>query len=235
MQARPPRKPIPIAAITLDLDDTLWPVDAVITRAEQILHEWFERNAPAVARALPPAEFALYRRALAQELPAMAHDYTSLRREALRRAFVKHGVDPMLAEAAMEAFLVARNQVELYPDALDALKRLSTRYRLVVLTNGNADVERIGIHGYFAGVVSARSAGMAKPDARIFHAACAAAGHPPEAVLHVGDDADLDVRGASAAGVRTAWINRKRSAWAGEAVDMLEFHDLTALCDWLGV
>jgi len=224
-----------IQAITLDLDDTLWPVDGVITRAEQILHAWLERNAPGVARALPPPEFLLYRRALAQELTHLAHDYTTLRREALKRALTTHGEDPTLAETAMDVFLAARNQVELYPDALDALRRLSARYPVVVLTNGNADVERIGIHGYFTGVVSARSAGMAKPDARIFHLACSIAGHPPRNVLHVGDDAELDVRGAAGAGVRTAWINRNRGAWPGEPLDSLEFHDLAALCDWLGV
>jgi 2-haloalkanoic acid dehalogenase type II len=226
---------VPIQAITLDLDDTLWPVDAVITRAEQILQDWMERNAPGTARALPPADFLLYRRALALELPHLSHDFTTLRREALKRAFAMHGDDPALAESAMEVFLTARNQVELFPDALDALPRLAARYRVVVLTNGNADVERIGIHGYFAGVVSPRSAGMAKPDARIFHLACTLAGHPPQHVLHVGDDAELDVRGAAGAGVRTAWINRKRFAWPGEPVDKLEFHDLTALCEWLGV
>jgi len=225
----------PIRAITLDLDDTLWPVDAVIARAERILQEWMEHNAPGTARALPPAEFLLYRRALAMELPRLAHDYTTLRREALKRAFGVYGDDPALADAAMQVFLTARNQVELYPDALDALPRLAARYPVVALTNGNADVERIGIHGYFAGVVSPRVAGMAKPDARIFHLACTLAGHAPQQVLHVGDDTELDIRGAHGAGVRTAWINRKRAAWPGEPVDKLEFHELTALCDWLGV
>jgi putative hydrolase of the HAD superfamily len=35
-----------IQAITLDLDDTLWPVWPTIARAEVVLHDWLEVHAP---------------------------------------------------------------------------------------------------------------------------------------------------------------------------------------------
>ena len=224
-----------VTAITLDLDDTLWPIDCVIDRAEAVLHAWLERHAPGVAASLPPPSFAAYRRALAVELPAIAHDYTALRFEALRRALGAHGLDPELAETAMEIFLCARNEVEFFPDVLEALQRLSTRYRLVSLSNGNADLARIGIERYFAGIMNARIAGVAKPDARIFRAACARLDASPDAVLHVGDDPDLDVRGALNAGVKSAWMNRSAKLWPGAPVDAVEVRDLLALCDVLGV
>ncbi|MCC7081333.1 MAG: HAD-IA family hydrolase [Burkholderiales bacterium] len=224
-----------IRAVTLDLDDTLWPIAPVIERAERILHEWCSRNAPKFAKALPPAEFALYRRTLARAQPALAHDFTALRHAALQRALRHYDEDPALADPAMDVFLAARNEIELYPDAREALGRLSGRYRLAVVSNGNADVSRIGIGEYFAAVVSARSTGYAKPDKRIFAAACAGVALPAEAVLHVGDDPDLDVRGAIAAGARGAWINRHGLPWIGESVAMLEFSDLLELCEWLGV
>ena len=75
------------------------------------------------------------------------------------------------------------------------LGRLAGRYRLAVVSNGNADVRKIGIDDYFAAVVNARSAGYAKPDKRIFEVACAGVGCPGEGGLHVGDDPDLGVRG----------------------------------------
>ena len=224
-----------LKAITLDLDDTLWPVDRVIERAERILHEWCERHAPAVARALPPLEFALYRRALAAEMPAIAHDYTALRLAALRRALKEYGEDETLAQTAMDVFMAARNEIEFFPDALDALGRLCKRYPLIALSNGNADVARIGIDHFFTAVVNARSVGFSKPDRRIFEAACACLRLRPEEVLHVGDDPDLDVRGALAAGKRCAWINRAGRQWSGDPVDMVQFPHLTALCEWLGV
>ena len=51
-------------------------------------------------------------------------------------------------------------------------------------------------------VVLPADAGAAKPDARIFHTALARLGVAPGAALYVGDDADDDIAGASAAGLR---------------------------------
>jgi putative hydrolase of the HAD superfamily len=104
----------------------------------------------------------------------------------------------------------------------------------VVVSNGNADVHRIGIGAHFAAVVNARSAGFAQPDRRIFEAACAAVELPAHRVLHVGDDPDLDVRGALAAGMACVWINRHGLPWVGATVECEQFADLTQLCAWLG-
>ena len=38
-----------IKAITLDLDDTLWPIWPTIARAETVLADWLQRHAPATA------------------------------------------------------------------------------------------------------------------------------------------------------------------------------------------
>ncbi|OGT79791.1 MAG: hypothetical protein A3H91_08225 [Gammaproteobacteria bacterium RIFCSPLOWO2_02_FULL_61_13] len=223
-----------LKAITLDLDDTLWPSAAAIAAAEAKLHAWLEQHAPAVAAALPPPQFAQLRRSLAAELPLIAHDFTALRHEAMKRALALHGEDIALADAALALFLAARSEVELYSDVPAALERLSKRYRLVALTNGNADIERAGVGCFFSAVVNARGVGVGKPDPRIFLAACDAAGVPPAQVLHAGDHPDFDVRGALRAGLQAAWINRPRAAWAGEAEKFHEFHDLLGLCEWLG-
>ena len=42
-----------IRAITLDLDDTLWPIWPTIERAEKVLHEWLVLNAPMTAERYP--------------------------------------------------------------------------------------------------------------------------------------------------------------------------------------
>ena len=224
-----------VRVITLDLDDTLWPIDRIIDRAEAALHAWLEQHAPGVAQALPPPSFAAYRRALARAVPAIAHDYTALRLEALRRALEQHGSDTRLAETGMDVFLAARNDVEFFPDVLEALERLSPHFRVVSLSNGNSDLKRIGIDRYFAGIMNARIAGFAKPDARIFHAACATVDAPLAGVLHVGDDPDLDVRAALDAGARSVWINRAGKPWPGAPVQMLEVRDMLSLCELLGV
>ena len=55
--------------------------------------------------------------------------------------------------------------------------------------------------------------GVGKPDRRIFEAAAQAAGVPPDEVLHIGDDAELDVLAALACGMQTAWVNRDDKLW----------------------
>jgi 2-haloalkanoic acid dehalogenase type II len=224
-----------IKAISLDLDETLWPSGPVIAAAEAKLHVWLEAHAPAVAAALPPPAFATFRRGLAAELPHIAHDFTALRLEAMRRALSAHGENVDLSGEALDVFLDARSEVALYADVPDALARLARRYPLIALTNGNANIERAGVGRFFTGVITAGSAGVAKPDARIFHEACARLGVAPSAMLHAGDHPDADVRGAARAGLKPAWINRTRTPWTGESAAYDEFHDLLALCDWLEV
>ncbi|MDZ4117354.1 MAG: HAD family hydrolase, partial [Xanthomonadaceae bacterium] len=80
----------------------------------------------------------------------------------------------------------------------------------------------------------AREHGAAKPDASIFHAACARLKLAPGEVLHVGDDPHLDVVGAHGAGLRGCWINRHGHVWpVDDVTPHLQFPDLTALADWL--
>lgn len=211
--APPPLDLARIRAITLDLDDTLWPVWPTIERAEQVLLAWLHRHAPRTAalvadRASAQAARAAVRAAHAERL----HDLAFLRRELIRHQLREAGDDPQWADTAFEAFHAERQRVDLFDDALPALRALSARYPLVALTNGSADVARIGIAAYFQAAVSAREVGVGKPDARVFLAGAAAAGCPPEQVLHVGDDPALDVAGALAAGMQTVWVDRKGEA-----------------------
>ncbi len=203
-----------IKAISLDLDDTLWPIWPVIERAEQVLQDWLRPQAPQTAAWLADAgERLALRRAITAELPEIGHDLRRLRQELIRRALERHGEDTALVEPAYEVFFAERLRVQLYEDARPALAWLAARYPVVAVSNGNADVHHIGLGGYFRAHLSAQAFGVGKPDARIFHAAAEAAGVLPHEVLHVGDDAALDVLGALGAGLQTAWVNRAGHDW----------------------
>ena len=174
------------------------------------------------------------REQVAAEHPHLVHDFTQQRLISLQLALERSGDDVSRADEAFEAFFASRNQVDFYPDALAALARLSARWPVAALTNGNADLARIGIHGHFQVFVSAREQGIAKPEAPIFHATCERLGVAPHEVLHVGDDPLLDVHGARRAGLRSCWINRKRESWPlGLPRPDLEFATLAGLADWL--
>ncbi|MDR3447030.1 HAD family hydrolase [Dyella sp.] len=224
-----------IRALTLDLDDTLWPVLPALERADREVDAYLRQHYPDVARAGPiPARRAL-RAEVAAERTDLAHDFTAQRHITMQRAFTACGIDQAPLEVLWEIYFSARNSVELYPDSLPALQRIAERWPVVSLTNGNADLDRIGIREHFAHHVSARDTGTPKPDARIFLAAAAQLGLEPSDILHVGDDPELDVVGAREAGMRTAWINRARHPWPGAlgAAPDLDLRDMKALVDWL--
>jgi putative hydrolase of the HAD superfamily len=224
-----------IRAITLDLDDTLWPVLPALERADRDLDAYLRQHYPDVARAWPIPAMRVLRAEVAAERTDLAHDFTAQRYITMQRAFAACGIEQAPLDTLWDIYFSARNNVDLYPDSLSALQRIAGRWPVASLTNGNADLERIGIRAHFAHHVSARDTGTPKPDARIFIAAAERLGVTPAEILHVGDDPELDVVGARDAGLRTAWINRAGHPWPGalgRAPD-LDLRDMGALADWL--
>jgi putative hydrolase of the HAD superfamily len=223
-----------IRGISLDLDDTLWPVAPTIERAEAALQVWLRANAPltALAMATVPGRLAL-REQIQRTRPDILHDMSALRLELIRLALQRCGEDVALAGPAFEVFYAARQDVQLFDDAEPALAFLAGRYPLVALSNGNADVHRVGLGHYFAASFSTRESGVSKPDPRAFHVAAAAASLKPEQILHVGDDAALDVLGALNAGMQAVWVNRSGQAWPHAQTGHVTVSSLSALCDLL--
>ena len=226
--------PAPLA-ITFDLDDTLWPVLPALERADVAVNEWLQQHYPQVAQRWSVAAMRELRTRVSAERPDLAHDFTSQRQLTLQRAFAACDIATAPIEALWDVYFAARNSVELFPDSLPALQRIGAHWPLASLTNGNADLQLIGIHAHFACHVSARDTGMAKPDPRIFLAAAEQLGVAPTDILHVGDDPAMDVVGAHNAGLRAAWINRRGETWPAAlgAAPELDLPNLGALADWL--
>ena len=199
--------------LSFDLDDTLWPVAPVIAAAESELLSWLRAHHPQTVSRHDLETLRGMRAQVAERFPQHAHDLTFLRRRALEDLFGTAGLDEALAADAFEVFFSARNRVEFYDDVRPALERLRSRYRLFAISNGNADLQRCGIADMFAGHVTARAAGAAKPDARIFARLLRMAGVEAGQVLHIGDDPAADVVGALQAGMQAVWLNRDARKW----------------------
>jgi FMN hydrolase / 5-amino-6-(5-phospho-D-ribitylamino)uracil phosphatase len=223
-----------IKAITLDLDDTLWPVWPAIERAEKALETWLSQRAPMAAALFANAAVRdEIRTHVVRTRPELKHNLSAVRREAIRVALYRSKEDALLADEGFEVFFAERNRVTLFDDAILALEFLSARFPVVALSNGNADIKTIGIAPYFKASISAQEFGVGKPDARIFHAAAGAADVCPTEVLHIGDDPGLDVLGALNAGMQTVWLNRPESEWKHDDTPHLSVTSLTQLCDYL--
>lgn len=155
----------------------------------------------------PPQAMQVLRSQVVEAHPELAHDMTRLRTLTIERALKESGADVALAAHAYAQFFKVRNEVDFFPGTREALHALAARVPLCALSNGNADLDAIGIGGLFSARVGAREFGAAKPDPAIFLHACEVLGHPPGNVLHVGDDLAADVKGAQAAGMPVCWIH----------------------------
>jgi putative hydrolase of the HAD superfamily len=202
-----------IQAICFDLDDTLWDLAPIILRAENALYEWYRSHCPRVTEAYTARDIARLRITVATDNPELEHDLTALRMLTLQAIARETGYPEFTANEAFRVFQAVRNSVSLFDDVLPGLTKLKAHFRLFALSNGNADLESIGIAKLFEQSFSARELGVAKPDVAVFHAVCERAGLAPEHIVHVGDHPENDIAAARRAGLFTIWINRNDSDW----------------------
>lgn len=221
-----------IQLITFDLDDTLWPVQPVIAQAEQQLQDWLAQQAPHLGVVDVPRLHSL-RAAVLSQTPELVHRISELRYRVLLSACLEAGdalpVAQETAEAAFQVFLSARQNVQLYADAKPVLGQLAQNFVLGALSNGNADVRRVGLGEYFSFALSADALGVSKPDPSVFQAALARAQVTAQRAVHIGDNPLDDIFGAQRVGMRTIWFNPQQQPWQGERAPDAQVHSLSQL------
>lgn len=225
-----------IKLITFDLDDTLWDNVPVIISAEASMREWLAVNASKVGD-LPLERFAALRQQTVQRHPELKYRISVLRHRVLMYAFEEAGYPQPLAtemaDAGFEAFIHARHQLTVFPEAEPMLQALRQHYLLGVITNGNADVQRVGLAHHFHFALRAEDLGIAKPDARVFQEALQRAGVEAHEAVHIGDHPGDDIAGAQQAGLRAVWFNPGGKAWTADHRPDAEIGNLTELPDLL--
>lgn len=231
---------VEIRAVSFDLDDTLWPVEPVLARAELEMMAWLEANCPRIALQFDIAAMRALRLRIAAEQVHLANDMTGLRKAVIAHVAALTGYDNDIVEPAFAIFLRYRNQVEFYPEVMAVLHALHTRFCLGAISNGNADIHKVGLGEIMRFAISASEFGKAKPHPETFLAAAAAANIEPAQMVHVGDDPHTDVAGAAAVGVRTVWINRTGTPWPAQRypdvvpdAEIRTLDELPATLQWL--
>jgi putative hydrolase of the HAD superfamily len=104
----------------------------------------------------------------------------------------------------------------LFPDTLPALDLLAAEYRHAVLSNSafaqqDRKLRALGVRDRFEVLLCAAELGVSKPEAAAFHAACEALDLAPDEVAYVGNEPDIDARGAADAGLFGIWLDRRGS------------------------
>jgi 2-haloalkanoic acid dehalogenase type II len=126
---------------------------------------------------------------------------------------------PGLDHAEAREVMLASIRFGAFADSAPALRELRGRgLRLVVTSNWDCSLDGVladaGLLDLVDGVVSSATAGVRKPDPRLFAQALELAGCPAERAVHVGDSPSGDVGGATAAGIRAVLLQR-----GGERLD----------------
>ncbi len=229
----PSHKRSPVRVVTFDLDDTLWDLTPVLLRAERLCWEWLVRRCPELGLHFSIEALRELKAGLVAQQPELLHQISQQRLLTLEVALAQSGCEPsvvrQLAREAFEVFLLARHEVTFFDDALEVLAALSRDYTLGALTNGNADVERLGLARYFDFALAAEQVNASKPAPDLFLAAMARTGVDAPGMVHVGDHIENDVRAAQRLGIAAVWVNLDGQVWPGPDGPAAEVRSLRAL------
>ena len=201
-----------IKCITFDLDDTLWAVNPVVEQANHTLMEWLAQNAEAFVKTHSISDFPRLRREVLERHPEISHSVTQIRlkqlEHGLRLAGYSEEETQTLTLQAFDVFLEARQQVTFFEHALSMLQTLHSQgYLLGALSNGNADIHKVGLSGVMDFQFSADKVGTEKPHPLMFEQMLHHVKLRPEQVIHIGDNPDHDIEGARNVGLWSIWVN----------------------------
>ncbi|MBD2857815.1 HAD family hydrolase [Spongiibacter sp. KMU-158] len=198
--------PSPIKLITVDLDDTLWPAQAVLLRADRIFYAELEKHAPKLTSKLGQHEIRAQRLEYLKAHPELEHYISDWRKQSLLALLAEHGYATeaeQIAEQVFHTFWQARQRVTLFPYVSQVLTELSQKYLIISITNGNAHLDKMPLSQYVRHSLRAEQFGLSKPSPRLFEEALKLANCNSEDVLHIGDHPLDDIEGARQLGIRT--------------------------------
>lgn len=203
-------RPQNIQAISFDLDDTLYDNQPYILNAEAELTQFLHRTFP-LTKAWQAFDWRRLKLQLLQQIPELAHDTSAARVATLRQGLLQLGYCESEAERGakegLDCFYFHRSHFKVSDAVLSLLKQLSGHFKLVGITNGNVDPERIGLGDAFEFVLRPGQGVHMKPAKDMFYLACTRLDIGPQHLLHVGDSMNADVRGARLAGCQSVWLN----------------------------
>jgi HAD superfamily hydrolase (TIGR01509 family) len=216
---------MPIRAVSFDLFDTLvdllqenLPVEehhgaplpasvhalhAAVSRCSAVPFESFTRAMVDGARHFAETHFAHHR-----EVPTLLRFQDLTRRLGLD----EDGLPGVLTEVHMG---ILRDQVGALPQHVEVLGSLRRRARLGLCSNFSHSqtalgvLRETGLLPHLDAVVISDDFGLRKPRTEIFEEVLARLSVEPEEAVHVGDNLRVDVVGAAALGIRTAWLTRR--------------------------
>jgi putative hydrolase of the HAD superfamily len=225
--------------IFFDLDMTLWDFETNAHEAYQDIYAKFKLK----DRGIESIELFLKSYFVHNEMLWEQYRNDEIEKEFLRSrrfelALLDFGIeDPGLAESiGMEYITISPQKTNLFPNAHEILSYLKLKYPLHIITNGFEEVQytklkNSRLSAYFDQIITSEDAGCKKPDPGIFRYALQKAGAKADESLMIGDDPEVDVKGAEDSGMDGVFFNPKGLAVNGNV--KYQINDLIELKNWL--
>ena len=186
-------------AVIFDLDDTLYPESAYVLSGFRAVAGWCEDTLQ-----LPAAQ-AL------EALEDLFHQ--GVRGDTFDRLLGRFDQPSHLVPEMVQVYRGHTPSIEAYPGVPSVLEQLGSRYRMGLITDGYAEVQRkklsaLGLAAFFQAIVFSDDLGRAcwKPAPEPFHRALELLETEPSDAVYVGDNPTKDFLGARRAGLATIQI-----------------------------
>ena len=145
-------------------------------------------------------------------------------RHARVRGLLPYELDDTTAEAAFQPYLEGYHRNWKLFDDVPAFLATTTHLPRILVSNGHHDVQvrklaQTGLDSHFKHLLTPQNCGFAKPDAGIFHAAAQLAGVALQHCMVIGDDSVRDIGAANALGIASFHVDRRRAG--GSLLDLL--------------
>ena len=201
--------------IFFDLDRTLWDFDAAAEVAFERIYEQYNLKSLGIPSA---HEFHEVYHPLNERLWELYREDKITKADLNRTRFLKplehYGIhDVELADHLSEDYVYwSPRIVRLVPGTMELLEYLKPKYHLHLITNGFEEVQDTkltlsGMKPYFETLTVSEEVGVKKPNPEIFQYALNKAHATAEESLMIGDEMDVDIDGARAAGIDTVLFN----------------------------
>ncbi len=221
--------------LLFDVDDTLFNFTLAESRSLEMTFQEvglvFQANAPAVYHEVNRATWEEFEQGLLTSLQLRTRRFERLF-DRLRIAY-----DP---EQFSRCYLRNLGKCsDLIEGAEEMIRSLAPHYRLGLVTNGLADVQRprlegSPLQGFFEVVVISEEIGVAKPERGFFDVAFERMGRPEKsAVLVIGDSVTSDIQGAFNYGLDACRFNPRGLPADPRFPVVKEIRAWTELTDWL--
>ncbi|MGN1392960.1 MAG: HAD-IA family hydrolase [Succinivibrionaceae bacterium] len=210
-----------VKCISFDLDDTLYDNKGNVERAEDFVFNYiFEHYISQTTVDYLKKYYQIIKNDFCNNFPWLLSDVSLCRYFILKHMLeyfsnYNHNLSSIISQELVNLFIKERSVINVSRETLVTLEKLSKKYLLVAITNGNLDIKKTILYEYFSGVFFANINQLCKPHKDMFYIVCKLYNIKPYELCHIGDDPITDVYGAKSFGAsvifQQQYINKSQS------------------------